>query len=58
MISYSQTSLNEVSVFLDKRYTGDIKPVKGGYAYFPRGCSVSGETYLSIISVKKSLDND
>lgn len=58
MITYMSNGLLEVNVFLDKKYVGDIKPVKGGYAYFPKGCKVSGDTFSTIAGVKKSLEED
>ena len=55
MITY-QEKPEGVAVFLDKKRTGTIKQVMGGWAYFPIGKKMSGEVFPSIAKVKQSLE--
>lgn len=45
----------DLKVKLDGKYVGDIKPVNGGYQYFPKGRNIGGDVYPSIDLCKKSL---
>jgi hypothetical protein len=37
-------------------WVGSIRLVEGGYAYFPKGSKVKGETFATIDEVKRSLE--
>lgn len=50
------TYLENIKVFYDQIHVGDIKPVTGGFAYFPKGSKTHGQTYQSTELVKKSLE--
>lgn len=51
-ISYEES----VIVRIDKKISGHIKPVDGGYAYFPKGKKEHGEVFKSTGAVKISLE--
>jgi len=46
-----------VKVKLDGKFIGTVKEVKGGYAYYPKGCSAKfrGNTFASLKACMKSL---
>jgi hypothetical protein len=46
---------NNISVKLSGMVVGHIKPVLGGYQYFPKGSKTGGEIYKTIEKVKKTL---
>ena len=45
-----------ISVRLDKRVVGTIKPVKGGWQYFPLNHKKGGEIFETIQEVQNSLE--
>ena len=55
MISYKKKGQNHW-VYLDSKRIGEIRPVAGGYRYFPRGGSEGGERYSTVSAVKKTLE--
>ena len=56
-IKYEQTSPVEITVILDKKVAGRIKRVDGGWQYFPKGQSSSGEIFPSVGLCKQSLED-
>ena len=40
---------------LKVRRAGEIRKVKGGYQYFPKGEREGGEIFASVVAVQKSL---
>lgn len=47
-----------IRVLLDGWYVGTIRPVSGGYAYFPKGCrSQSGDIFPTLMACKNSLED-
>lgn len=46
---------HNVKVYLSGKLVGHIKPVDGGFKYFPKGSKVGGETFMTIEQVKRSL---
>lgn len=51
----SITFETKVKVRLDGKYIGDIKSVKGGYQYFPKGSKSGGDIYPRLELCKNSL---
>lgn len=45
-------------VRVDGITTGEIRPVKGGWQYFPKGQKTGGEIFLTLGEVKHSLEGD
>jgi len=45
-----------ISVRLNKRICGTIKPVKGGWQYFPLNHKKGGEIFETIGQVQRSLE--
>jgi hypothetical protein len=56
-ITYKKTKDGE-AVLLSKKRVGMIKPVSGGYAYFPKGSKTSGQVFSHVSQVKHSLELD
>lgn len=48
---------SRIIVKLAKKIVGEIKTVKGGYQYFPKGSKTGGEVYKSLDSCMKSLES-
>ncbi len=58
MIEYLYTEGNmdaPLKVRLDGKYCGDIKPVKDGWAYYPKDKKDHGEVFSTIQDVQDSL---
>jgi hypothetical protein len=48
-------SKEPLKVRLDGRICGEIRKVKGGYQYFPKGSKTGGDILVSITKVQQSL---
>lgn len=59
MIKYKKDNTN-IAVLLDGKIVGSIRPVAGGYRYFPRGKGekFAGEVFKTIQQVKESLESE
>ena len=54
--SYTQVG-NRVSVRLDGRKVGEIRPAKGGgFVYQPLGSKMTGDKFSSVALVKASIE--
>jgi hypothetical protein len=58
MITYITLPNKTIQVKLDNRVTGGIKVVPDGFAYFPVGSKLKGETFPTVEDVKKSLEEE
>ena len=60
MIEYNIIKYIEphIEVYLDGKKTGTIRPVLGGFAYFPKGHKTGGETFETLEECKQSLEED
>lgn len=47
-----------IPVRFNKKRVGTIKPVEGGWQYFPLNCKVGGEIFKTINKVCNSLEFD
>ena len=61
VISYelARASSSERLVYLDGKHIGDIKPVAGGFCYYPKSASgkaPAGEVFATVAEVKRSLE--
>ncbi len=45
-----------ITVTLDKKVVGEIRHVKGGFQYFPKGGKTGGEVSDTVAKVKRSLE--
>ena len=55
MITYRKKGINHL-VYLDGKRSGTIRPVFGGFKYFPFRHEEGGETFQTLDEVKASLD--
>lgn len=58
MIEYEYTEGGRgvpVRVRVDKRISGEIRPVDGGWQYFPKGQKTGGEVFKTMDECQKSL---
>jgi len=55
MIRYEMKS-GEMRVYLDKRHIGAIRMHGNGYRYEPKGSKATGETFMSVEAVRRSLE--
>lgn len=55
-ITYRETRIGSIKVFVDGTYTGSI--VRNGtyWHYKPKGTSVPGTSYTTVEAVKRSLE--
>ena len=61
MIQYQYTEgslTSPIPVKFNNRRVGTIKPVKGGWQYFPLNHKKGGEIFSTITEVQKSLEFD
>lgn len=45
-----------VKVRLDGKHCGEIRPVEGGWQYFPKGQRIGGDVLPTISAVQRSLE--
>lgn len=51
--------VNETKVYSGGLRVGTIRPVAGGFKYYPKGSKrVGGETFASVAAVKRSLEEE
>ena len=55
MIKYMLRPLY-LSVLLDGKKVGEIRKVKGGFQYFPKGSKNGGDVIPQLIDLKKQLE--
>ena len=48
----------QVKVYCGRLRLGSIEKEVGGWRYYPKGKSVGGDLFPSIVAVKKSLESD
>lgn len=54
---YTEGDINApLKVRLDGKYCGDIKPVEGGWRYFPKGQKEGGARFETVNQIQKSLE--
>lgn len=59
MIAYQQNRKTGAEVVkLDGRVIGEIRPVSGGYQYFPKGQKTGGTVWPSITGCKRDIEGD
>ncbi len=57
MIEYKHSDKSkDIQVKLNRVRVGTIKPVKGGFQYFPISKKVGGEIFDTVEKVKRSLE--
>ena len=58
MITYQTTTAPKfkMKVYLDKKLTGEIRRVEGGYQYFPKGSKTGGEISPQITRIRQTLE--
>jgi hypothetical protein len=57
MIEYKHSDKSkDIQVKLNRVRVGTIKPVKGGFQYFPISAKVGGEIFDTVGKVKRSLE--
>lgn len=57
MIAYKRKGTAH-KVYLDNKHIGAIRPVADGYKYFPKGQDEGGETFRSIMEVKRDIEGE
>ena len=57
MITYKRNK-GQILVFLDNVRAGTIRPVKGGFQYFPWRKDIGGRIFKTIEEVKHSLETE
>jgi hypothetical protein len=57
MITYRKRESDSVmSVYLDNRKVGEIKEVRGGFQYTPKGSKLTSEVFPTLAGLKRSLE--
>ena len=57
MVRYEMKN-GEMRVYLDRRRLGAIRMHGNGYRYEPKGSKATGETFLTVEAVKRSIEAD
>jgi len=57
-ITKTKKSNSIITVKLDKKIVGEIRPVTGGWQYYPKGQKTGGEVFEKLSLCKKSLTEE
>ena len=58
MITYSNKTVNSITVLLDGKHVGDIERVDGGHVYVTKDRKHRGEVMRTAQAVQQSLEDD
>jgi hypothetical protein len=57
-ITYTPLPDKTIQVKVEGKATGKIKPVDGGFAYFPKASKLQGATFSTVREVRDSLEEE